>query len=143
MGSFLAISSQLSHDGDGLVRYRLVVESSGFQGHTEAWGHESDVRELAVALRGFPVAAGAKVMYSFGSPGTGTASLRFEVVDPLGHCHAWISIVATHPVARTGEHESAHVCIGFNPADMDRFCRQLEDFTPGRFNEAELSGHVA
>ena len=86
MGHNLAIFSQLVHDGDGLVRYRVLVESESFRAETELWGGPTDPMDLATALRAFHPAPSAKLESSLGSPGTGTVVLRFEAVDALGHC---------------------------------------------------------
>jgi hypothetical protein len=143
MGHHLAIFSRLEHDGDGLVRYRIAAESGDFRGETELWGGEGDVKELAALLRGFPSAIDSSAEYSFGSPGTGTVALRFEATDPLGHCRVWVSMVSAYSVGRTDEFESAHICISFAPAAVDRFCQELEMFAPQHQNQAELNGHAA
>ena len=139
----LAIFTELAHDGDGTVKYRVFVESGAFQAETELWGGPMHAAQLSTALRAFQPVRGTKLDYSLGSPGTGTVELRFEVVDLLGHCRLWTSVVSDHRIAGTGEQESARVCFGFAPADIDEFCRQLDSFVPNHPNRAELSGHAA
>jgi hypothetical protein len=135
MPTRLAISSDLEHDGDGTVRYRVEAESPGFSGYVSVWGNDTVAADLARLLRGFPSAAKSKVEYAFGSRGV---TLRFESISPMGHCRVWIVITSESPAKGGDEHESASISVDFLPAEMDQFCRALAKFTLGRFNEAML-----
>src|SRR5690242_16858833 len=102
----LAISSDLEHDGDGVVRYRVEAHSGSFDGSVEVWGNDTVATDLATLLRGFPSAGESKVEYSFGSRGV---TLRFEAVDPMGHCSVWAVLTAEFPATGSRDHESASI----------------------------------
>jgi hypothetical protein len=143
MANRLAISSDLDHDGDGVVRYRIDAQSPDFRGGVWAWGNDTTAGELTRVLQGFPRNVGQKVEFTFGTHGTGVAKLRFEVASARGECRVWVSVSSEYAVANTDEHQSASLCIGFFPAALDAFCQQLGRFKPQRPNAAELIGNAA
>jgi hypothetical protein len=143
MTSQLKISSALEHDGDGVVRYRIDAKSRDFRAATWAWGTDADAEKLAALLKGFPTRTDSQVGFIFGSPGTGTADLRFGVANGRGLCKVQAAVTSEYPAGNGPEHQSATVVIEFFPAALDLFCQQLTRFKSNRSNEAELSGNAA
>lgn len=139
MSGRFAISSELSHDGDHVVRYEFVAVSSQFQATTEAWGSDAQVVELAEMLSGFPKRLDDVVEYSFGPD----CALRFEASTGWGHCQLWASLNADSPGWNQTRCESAVVRIPFVPGALDEFRRQLVAFKENTRNCAELVGDAA
>jgi hypothetical protein len=139
MFSHFAISTELSHDGDHVVRYEIAAVSSEFQAKTGAWGSDTRALELAEALSGFPKSRDAVVEYSFGPD----CHLRFQTSTGRGHCQLWVSVAAESPPWNSTRCESAVVCIAFLPSAIDAFCNQLRSFKPQQSNCAELVGDAA
>lgn len=134
----LTIGSQLEHDGDGIVRYRIRAENADFRGSTLAWGNSIDAENLGDLLKGFPKTTPSSLEYAFGSPKTGLCQLEFQTIDSVGHCCVWVAIEAACSSTGTEEFQSAVVCVRFLPANLDEFCTQLIRFKRGRDNEAVL-----
>jgi hypothetical protein len=134
----LTISSELEHDGDGIVRFRIRAENADFRGSTLAWGNAIDAGNLGELLKGFPKGTPASLEYAFGSPKTGQCQLRFQTIDSVGNCCVWATIESAYTSAGTERFQSAFVCVRFLPANLDEFCTQLTRFKRGRDNEAVL-----
>lgn len=134
----LTICSDLDHDGDGVVRYRISAENVEFRGSTLAWGNDIDAEKLGGMLKGFPKATPSSIEFSFGSPKTGQCRLEFKTIDNRGNCGVWVSLEAAHASGGTERFQSALICVQFMPANLDEFCKQLVRFKRGRDNEATL-----
>ncbi|WP_242103698.1 hypothetical protein [Lysobacter sp. M2-1] len=140
MQSVLILESSLEHDGDGLVRYYLTVESDRFRASTSAWGYEDEHLKFAGSLAGFPAASSSSLNYKFGTDGTGTCMLEFACLDNLGHLGVWATLEATYPVGRSGRYEHASVFHRTDPASIDQFVSEIRAFVAGSPNRAQLSG---
>jgi hypothetical protein len=139
MKELLSIRSDLDHDGDGLVRFRLSAENAEFRAATQAWGSEESVRSLLSAVDGFPRSVPDRAEFTFGSPRSGVCHLEFQTTDGRGHCRVWVSVEAADGSAGSERHQRSTICVEFLPADLDEFCDQLRRFKPGRDNEALLT----
>jgi hypothetical protein len=135
----LTIKGDLEHDGDGVVRIYFAAENENFSGATAAWAAETQVAELASLLAGFPSETPSDVTYSFGSPKSGQCHLRFVTIDNVGHCAAWVQIIAEDAAYGRDEFESSLVCLKCTAAALDKFCVGLSEFKRGRNNAATLS----
>jgi hypothetical protein len=135
----LTISSDLDHDGDGVVRFRITAENVEFRGTTLAWGSEQTVGGLLSVLAGFPKTSSDRVEFSFGTPRTGVARLEFQTVDRLGHCLVWVDLKAAYASTGQDGFQQSLVCVEFVPASLDEFANQLRRFKRGRNNEAVLT----
>ena len=134
----LTISSDLAHDGDGVVRYRIRAENAAFRATTLAWGNEDDAESLGNKLKGFPKSIPSKLEYSFGSPKTGRCHLEFQTIDGTGRCCVWATFESSYSSCGTERFENSVVCVRFLPTSLDEFCIQLARFKQDRDNEAVL-----
>ena len=134
----LTISSDLGHDGDGLVRYRIRAENADFRGSTLAWGSEIDAEKLADVLTGFPTTTPSSLEYQFGDSKSGECRLLFQTLDHVGHCCVWATISEPYSFVVAGKFQSVLVCLTFTPASLDDFCAELRRFESGKDNEASL-----
>ena len=141
MKKSLKISGDLDHDGDGVIRIYIAANSEHFSGVTSFWGTEEIINRLVAALAGFPSRTPAEVSYSCGSSKSGQFTIRIVTVDNLGHCAAWIQLVAEDEPHANGDFESALICLQVTASEIDEFCHQLRQFKRGRKNEAILSEH--
>ena len=140
MRSALVLESSLEHDGDGLVRYWLSVESVDFRASASAWGYEDEHLKFAGALAGFPASTSSSLKYKFGSDGTGTCALEFTCLDNLGHLGVWATLESTYPIGRSDRYEHASVFHRTDPASIDQFVAEIRAFVSGSPNRALLSG---
>jgi hypothetical protein len=134
----LSIQSTLDHDGDEIVRFRISAKNVEFEATVMVWGNESDAKELASLLSGFPKSMPAQVEYSFGSPRTGQCALNFETVDRTGRCCVWGNFEAAYKSGGSERFQRAEICIEFVPGSLDNFVAQLSRFKRGVKNEAIL-----
>jgi hypothetical protein len=139
MKQLLSIRSNLDHDGDDLVRFRLSAENAEFRATTLAWDSEESVRSLLSAVGGFPRSVPDRAEFTFGSPRTGVCHLEFQTTDGRGHCCVWVSVEAAYSSAGSERHQRSTICVEFLPAALDEFCEQLRRFKRGRDNEALLT----
>ena len=119
----LTIAGSFGHPYE--TRYQLTAESADFYGSTWVWGNESESAELAKVLRNFPSSIPSSVDFIFGGAGIGRCALRFQTVNGTGHCCVWAILEAEYPLVGA-EREQASICIGFEPAALDRFSAELE-----------------
>ena len=140
MENTLRLRTDLSHDGDGLVRFYIRAEREGFLGSTMASGGEQHPFDLAKALAGFPKSPNDSIKFKFGSDGTGTCDLEFQCIDGTGHVTLWISIEAAYSSRGSDRFQTATVFMRVEPSAIDRFCAALAGFVAGARNEAILHG---
>ena len=137
------ISGSLDHDGDGIVRYHVLVTSNYFSAATQCWGNADEVLKLADSLSGFPYDHGVPLCFRFGSEKSGCCDLRFVRIDAQGHCGVWVDITAEAPVYKSQDFEKASVFIPIEPVGIDEFVSSLRRFHSRASNEAILSGAEA
>lgn len=139
MGNSITISSSFRHDGDGVVRYTIQVQSEDFAAATQVWGGVDQASELARVLDGFPRASDDERLFQF-SRGVGSCGLRFFCIDGSGHSAVWATLVAEYAARSTDLYERAEMFIRVEPSAVDEFSKKLQRFVPGEDNVAVLLG---
>jgi hypothetical protein len=139
MGNSITISSSLRHDGDGVVRYTIQVQSEDFAAATQVWGNVDQASELGRILEGFPRSIDDERLFHF-SRGIGSCGLRFFCIDGSGHSAVWTTVVAPDAGRSTDLYERAEIFIRVEPSAVDEFSKKLQRFAPGEDNMAVLRG---
>lgn len=127
-------------EGDGLLRFEVVVESNGFMGKALLWGYAEQFDELAEKLKGFPSSPESYFSYSLGSNGVGLCEMSFSCVDGVGHVAVWTNLEAEYPVFPLNEYQRSKQCILVDPAEIDLFYAELKAFGAGSEARASLYG---
>jgi hypothetical protein len=140
MANSITVSSNLRHDGDGVVLYTIRAQSEDFAAATEVWGYVDRASELGRVLDGFPRSSSDERLIQFGSSGIGSCSLRFFCVDGVGHSAVWATLVAPHAARSTDLYERAELFVRVEPVAIDEFSKQLMRFESGKDNVAVLRG---
>jgi hypothetical protein len=141
METKLTLEGTLEHDGDGICRFHLSLRNDDFSASTSVWGYEDNHLDFAEALSGFPQDSCSKIIYRFGSPGTGTCDLDFFCLDGLGHIGIWATFESTYPKGDLSRHEQASLFMRCEPSAIDSFVAEIRRFVAGSKNRALLSGH--
>ena len=123
---------------DPLASYRITASNEQFDGATDVWGYPEQFQELAASLEGFPASASSTVTFTLGSSGMGEITLEFMCVDGSGHAAVWVTLTSARSVAPTAKHQRATICLRFEAASMDSFCRELHALSDGRVTIARL-----
>jgi hypothetical protein len=138
MDAWLRLESTLEHDGDGLARFILSGKNAEFSASIGTWGPADGHLKLASALQGFPSVASPSLSYRFGT--TGTCELAISCLDTLGHLGIWATFTGDWPVPQSELHQTAALFIRSDPASLDSFVSELQQFVRGAANRATLSG---